>query len=798
MYPIWLLCLSSFKNKKTQNGFIALIMMLSTLLLSTAVLVINNTGSIYLDMHDKVKGAHQLIQLENGLHHPEEIKQWWQQQENVTTSELMRYRTLTGISHNEKEISNFYAYMMDTPDAPFSVDQLIFAKGSESQDPVPGTVWIPTALAYTQNISIGDPLIFSTEKGTFQLKVAAIVVDISYCSPFATSGRIWMNHTDFQQHFTNMQGTDMYMMGLRFDDYSENREYWESLEETLRSPYLESITDFEGISSYYMITNKMIGFIMIFLAVIMIGIAIFTLGFTISDTILSNYKTIGILQSIGFPSRYITIVYTIQYTLLAFTAVIPGISISYFLSNKIVKSSLSFLNTNSTEMQIHFFQTALITGLMMVLLIGGTSFLLSYKTRFIKPAQAIRSGMTEKNNAKGRQKQTPKNRIIRFERFPFPFMISLRDIRRNNQSSLLIVLLSTMTTAVLVFGFIFVFSIFSIKETISLWGYDAADLSLRIDNPSTLSYQDLEKQVLLDKRVKNYSRFGELNGVIPIDDHDLKKGTTNVLIMAVEGNYDDIGYVNLEGRNPQSNDEIAIGINIAKSLNKKVGDPVIVYMKGQQLQFTVTGIYQAIANMAYTARISSDAVLKIDPSYNDMEDIFLNVHENISPESFIKELKEKYGHSIWAATQRTLVDEVFSQATAILIMPITVMGLLFVIVTLVIIYSICRIQIKKESRTYGIYQSIGVTIFKAKMSIALKIFILSMIGVIVGVPIGLFGLPLILPFILADYGIVKIPLILHWSGVTAAVVCSVLAAVIGAWIASNIVKTTTPRMLTID
>lgn len=102
MYPIWLLCLSRFKNKKTQNGIIALIMMLSTLLLSTAVLVINNTGSIYLDMHDKVKGAHQLIQLENGLHHPEEIKQWWQQQQNVTTSELMRYRTLTGISHNGK------------------------------------------------------------------------------------------------------------------------------------------------------------------------------------------------------------------------------------------------------------------------------------------------------------------------------------------------------------------------------------------------------------------------------------------------------------------------------------------------------------------------------------------------------------------------------------------------------------------------------------------------------------------------------------------------------------------------
>lgn len=607
-----------------------------------------------------------------------------------------------------------------------------------------------------------------------------------------------MNHADYQQHSFNMQGTDMYMMGVRFDDYSENRSYWEALEETLGSPYLESTTYFEGISSHYMITNKMIGFVMIFLAVVMMGIAIFTLGFTISDTILSSYKTIGILQSLGFSSRYITFAYTIQYTLLAIVAVVPGISISYFLSNKIVKSSLSFLNTNSTEMQIHFFQTALFTGLIMVLLIAGASFLLSYKTRFIKPAQAIRYGMSEKNSAKLGRRQPIKNRIIRFDRLPIPLVIGLRYIRKNVQSSLLMVLLSAMTTAVLIFGFIFVFSIFSIKETISLWGYDAADISLRIDNPSALPYEELEKQVLLDKRVKNYSRLGELNGVIPIDDHDLKKGTTNVQVMALDGNYNDIGYVNLEGRNPQSDDEITIGINIAKTLDKKVGDPMIVYIKGQQVQFTVTGIYQAISNMAYTARISTGAVMKIDPLYNEMEDIFVNVHDGVSPESFVKELQEKYGHSIWAATQRTLVDEVFSQATAILILPMTVMGLLFVIVTLVIIYSICRIQIKKESRTYGIYQSIGMTTVKARVSIALKILVLSIIGAVVGVPIGLFGLPLILPLILADYGIINFPLFIHWGGVAAAVAGSILAAVIGAWIASNMVKIATPRMLTVD
>ncbi|MFD1905009.1 hypothetical protein ACFSQ7_14685 [Paenibacillus rhizoplanae] len=38
------------------------------------------------------------------------------------------------------------------------------------------------------------------------MNVAAVVVDISYCSPFATSGRIWLNHEDYTKHMTLFAG----------------------------------------------------------------------------------------------------------------------------------------------------------------------------------------------------------------------------------------------------------------------------------------------------------------------------------------------------------------------------------------------------------------------------------------------------------------------------------------------------------------------------------------------------------------------------------------------------------------
>lgn len=152
MYAVWKLCWSNLSNKKVQNGFMAVIILLSALLLSTAVQVIQNTSREYEGLHAKVHGAHQILRLENGIHDPAQVHQWWAGQEGVTASEMMRYRYLSSMSHAGREIPNVDLFMMDTPKGPFPVDQLVFVQGEERQAPQPGTVWIPTSLAYSNDI----------------------------------------------------------------------------------------------------------------------------------------------------------------------------------------------------------------------------------------------------------------------------------------------------------------------------------------------------------------------------------------------------------------------------------------------------------------------------------------------------------------------------------------------------------------------------------------------------------------------------------------------------------------------
>lgn len=803
MYAVWKLGWSNLSNKKVQNGFMAVIILLSALLLSTALQVIQNTSREYEGLHAKVHGAHQILRLENGIHDPAQVHQWWAGQKGVTASEMMRYRYLSSMSHAGKEIPNVDLFMMDTPKGPFPVDQLVFVQGEERQAPQPGTVWIPTSLAYSNDIRAGDSVEFKTEKGSFQLQVAAVVVDISYCSPFATSGRIWLNGGDYDVHMSSLQGRDMYMAGLRFEDYSQNRAYWESFEKFLGMPYLESVKDFESLSAYYMIANQLVSFIMVFLAVVMISAALYTLGFTISDAILSSYRTIGIIKSMGLSSRQVIMVYVLQYALLASVAVLPGIGFSYWIANQIVRSSLAYLYTGAGASNVQFLMIALWAGLAVIAAVSLTALLFASRARGIEPAQAIRYGMPEKANARrlGREGGWRK-KLHKLGGLPLEWVLGLRSVTANLRPSVLMLLITALSSAVLVFGFVFVHSITSIHGTIAKWGYDSADLSVRIDDPSRLNYERLQEEVLTDERIKNYSRYGDANAVLPIDAElaaEMEQGTMGILLMVAEGNYDEIGYENLRGRNPAAGQEISIGVNIARKLKLDVGDPLDIYIEGEKRTLTVTGIYQAIANMSYTGRITADAVGGASPDFGGrMNTVFINLRAGVPADSFAGELRDRYGSEIWAATQAALVDEVFSQAVAIIILPVSIMALLFVVVTFVMIYSICRIQITKDSRICGIYKSVGMSSGRIRMSLAGGILAVSGLGALAGVPIGWLLLPRLLNVVLADYGMVEVPLIVNAGGIAMMVPISILAAGLGSWLASSRVQKTSPRILTAE
>ncbi|WNS46328.1 FtsX-like permease family protein [Paenibacillus sp. MMS20-IR301] len=797
MAAILSICLGNLRRRKVQNSLIGLLLLLSTLLISTAINVITNSEDLYEGMHQETKGSHELLNLTKGVHDPQMVREWWAAQQGITVSSAMPYKPLAGIIHDGEDIPNLFLYMMNTPARPFGTDEPVFAQGRDTAYPEPGNIWVPTSLAYKYDVAVGDTLQFKAGKKPLQLTVSAVIIDLPLGGPFSTTARIWMNPADYAQDLGSLKAADSYLIGIRFDDCSQSPAYWERFEDYLGTPFMEERTTYEELSAFYFIMNKIIGFVMSFLGLVMMLVALYTIGFTISDAILANYKTIGIFKSLGLSSRQIISMYLIQYSFISLITIIPGLLLSRLLSGIIIEQSLSFLKTDHSSIKVGGTGIESVVGAAILLLILLVVWIYASKARSIQPMQAIRYGMSEADHSRTNNRWgESRKRGKEFARLPVPAVIGLRNITKNLKGSLLMLFLTTVTSAVLVFGLVLLNSIYQMQETSPLWGYDSSDVVVMVTNAVEFDRSGLIQDISADPRVLDLNWIGYTIGVAAADRSGNPEASgsrpqsVNIPLTVVEGSMDEIGLASTTGRNPHNRNEISIGINISRELHKEIGDIVELFIEGEKHSFTVTGIYQSIANMSYQARVTADVVHNLTPDAG-----YLNLQDSTDAGAIAGELNEKYGTDIQAIKQETLLNSVFKEATAVLIIPMSILGLLFLLITCFIIYSTSRIHIRKEIRTYGIYKSIGLTSNTIRSALTWGTAMLATLGAVLGIFCGVYLLPGILRGLLSSYGIIKLPLLMHWPGITLLALLSIAIAGGGCWAASRIIRSHSPRIL---
>ncbi|MGE8005913.1 ABC transporter permease [Lysinibacillus sp. NPDC093216] len=789
MHAIITLCFAHIKKRKIQNVLLAILIMLSTLLLATSVTIIMNTNNIFEKIHHDSNGAHQILTMGKDIHNPITVNIWWQEQQGVTASNPIPYRNLSGFTANGVETQNLL-FMMNTPKMPFAIDRLLFSEGENQDYLTEGTIWIPTSMASTSNISLGDAIEFNTGEKAFSLSVSGIVVDLPYGGLFSNNARIWMNDSDYHKQFDTMIGSEQYMMALRFDDYQQSTNYWIEFEKFLNGPYLESKMEYVDLYSFNLIINKIIGFIMIAFGVAMLFISLFIIGFSISDAILTNYKTIGVIKSLGLTSRKISATYVLQFALLSVVSIIPGLIASTILSRVIIESSLSYLKSGKHLTIIQDFRITMLLAVIILVIVILTAFIYSNKTRHVEPVQAIKYGMSEFANSKLNRRLNNSNRLSNFVNL----QIGIKNITKNMKSSILIIVLTAITSAILVFSAVMLNSFISIKQNTPAFGYDSSHVVVTVSNEATFSKQQFEQFLRSDERIKNHAWLDQFTGVLPNEPNQ----PLNIKVDTLEGSFDAAGYETISGRNPVNKNEIAIGLNVAKALHKNLGDIVEVYIEGKQHHLIVTGIYQSIANMSNSARITADVIKVYNATYSASKQSMINLVDETLSDQIVDDLNNNFKSSVSAETQQTSLDNVFKVVVAILIIPLSVIGILFITVTFIIIFSVSRINVRKESGTYGIFKSIGMTSNTIRWSITSGILFLSSLGTIFGIFIGIKVIPVALQSILLEYGLLELPLAINWPVSIGLSLLSILAACFGCWLSTKIIAKTSPRILLVD
>ncbi len=789
MQGIIILLLANFKKRKLQSILIGMIIALAAIMFTTAISISTSVKKPFERMYNSLNASQVQIANMDGVFDTETITKWWEKAEGVTVQTFYYHYSADRIVHKGEEISDGEIFFTERPDKVLDQDKLTIINGEKKNCPSAGEVWVCISFADKYRIKVGDFLEVSARNGIKKMRVSAIVADPQFGSPSMGPVRVWVAPKELRKMFDNNMSNGSFI-GIRFNDYSKRDLLWSQFEDFLGRPYNGSIFDYELISSTYLMQYQILGAILIIFSFVLILIAVFIMALTISAAIVSDVKIIGILKAQGYTPFAVTALYASQYVVLSILAAACGVFLSTFIVNKVTEMLTRSMGIAS--MDILLFIPSITACGVIVFIVSIVSFLCAKKAGNLKPISAIKEEFIEIGNVK----------FINFKRIsklPTSAFIAIRQIFTQRGQSLLVFCGFVALSAVLTFS-IYLINTFdgsNVFKKADEWGFDKRyDTIVFKENASINFRRHMFNVVEADKRIKY---------VLPVQDVGIPtriepqngKLAKNVTLSAYDGDMSAIGEKNLKGRNPSSDNEVSININVSREYGKSIGEYITVSILGRKMDLRITGIYQGVFHMGWNLRTQASVVRLAMPEYRIYRYGLIYKNNNYR-ESFLKEYSEKYKDKIDIQPFKNTINGYMYGINEGINSFVILLSCIFAIVMLIIIFNSTFVNIYREKRIYGMYKSIGMTPTQVRMIIVWRVLFLTAAGSIIGALISCFGANTMMELFATGVGIVKFPGVQTLEGILAVIPMCLFIGFISSWVPSRNIHNISPRTLIME
>lgn len=785
MRSIVLKSFSAIKQKKLQSVLIFLIIAASALLLSTSLYILTGLDKPFDTMFNKLNASHYLFPINTKIYDAEAIKNFFNNHNDVqsTTPLLPSYEIMGSIRYKGKKLVSGFIL---TEKLNSKQDMVLILSGEEKDTPEFGEIWIPNSIAESYKIKIDDYIEIPTNRGMKSLKVTAIVVDPQFSSGGVNPVRTWIA-PGYLPFLINVSELAEVYLGVRLKSLDVFDKVWKEFNTFINQSFIGFNFNYEIISFSYLFFYRLIGTFFLVFSFLVILVSLFRIYSSIVSLIKSEYKSIGILKTIGFTPRQIIFVYLLQFLVIGTGASIPGITGGFFLGKLLLSflmKSLGIVNLDVYTIYIFLFSFILI----LVSIIGAT-LLAARSAAKVKASEAIRYGKGEQNISK--------KYFIPLESFkgPIYFFLAIRSLFLSKRKSLLTFLSISFIFIVIFFALNVLNSLHKSGDNIKVWGLPVSDLSIKRENMRFA----LKHERLMNILKSNLS----IKGIVP---YTWTMGSTfsptrekvvTLVGTAYDEDLDIIEFENINGRNPQKKYEISVAVNTAKEFGVDLGDIFILHLLGLKREFIITGIYQAANNLGQGFRIRSDVLKDIDPTYEpDTYEIILK--PGIDKILVYKELEQKYGEAV----DVTISDETFKEYIkgigSLITLAFSLFCFIFCIVIVFYIVNGTIISIRESYKNFGILKTLGYTPGQLKMTELIKNSILTLCSFITGFGVSFFITPVLIILAFKPMGVVHFPVKIEVVTILLIGMAIELLVIVSTWISGNEVMKINPRRLIVE
>lgn len=752
MRSILLVTLSNLRKRKKQNLLTGLSIFLSVILLTTSLGILGGIHKPFDTMFDRLKASHILLLYDTRENNTQKITDWFEKQPEVEHVSAPRsYFLVTEPLTYRNEKVRIMVYVTELNAKNQGYDNVLKTDGNDSEMPGWGEAWIPKPMSVRYGITAGDTIMLPLAKGLYPLKVSGIVVDPHYVSGMINPNRIWVA-PGMLTSMVKISELNHVVLGVRLKDKAETDIIWTRFRKEME--YNGENLQYSLFKSVFTSIYKIIGIVIIIFSVLSIIIACYIISSAISSSVLADSRLAGTLRALGFRSGQVTATYMLQYAIISSIALPAGLLAGYYTIRIILRSVSSSIGL--TNLEFPFSSVFAGSAVFFILLIGILVIKTSLEAGKIQPAHALRS-MPGDTNLLRKNRRSP----LRMDSYVLSVWLASKMIFDNPKKSLLSIMSMVFTVFIIVFSVNTANSFNKMNNYKSLWGFDNSDLQIFRSDAVILPipHEKFMKLLAEEKDIRDIVPFSYYNVSIPQSGDQPPEELSGKV-------YDRspslTGLTNIEGRHPVGKNEISLCVGTARRLNKRTGDSITVFIENTWKKFIVTGIYQDISNMGKGFRLTTEAVKAINPLFEpDRYSLILADHSR--SEEVKSELLKRFGEII--KIELTIEDQLsFMNITNTIYASMLLISIFFTGILIVSVFNDIYLGIRDNRKTMGIFGLVGFTPAQLRIIMIIKTIILTLSGIIIGLPLALTLEPLLISSITSGFGVVKFPLVVTLTG----------------------------------
>lgn len=630
----------------------------------------------------------------------------------------------------------------------------IFPMEGETVSLKSGEIAFPKLEADNNSLQVGDKISIKIGDVEQEFKIAVIVKDAVFGTPYMGMKRLFISDEDFEKYkaqenlvYVNTYNVNCKDVKVFHADF--NKEWQKNNFNVI------SVVDGDTVEMCY-VMDMLIAGILIIVSICLILIAFLVLRFTIVFTLQEDYKEIGIMKAIGIRDRGIKGLYLVKYLAISVFGAIVGLVCSFPFGDMLLKSAIVNIKVDKAEQNflINAVCAVFIVGIVLLFCYSSTSSLKKFSAM-----DAIRNGSNgERFKAKNHLKLWKTKRMN-----PYLYL-AVNDILSSMKRFGILAVTFCLGTMLILLP-LSAASTLKDDNIVNLFSLSRSDVY--IDNGKLEEYvANKDERILLEaleemeEELLNHgisAKAGaDIGYVITCYTEDPEDNSSYYVLQAV-GNWER-HYALIEGKEPELENEVIITDISAKAMGVSVGDSVYFNMNGEAREFIITGTFQSMMNMGHGFRVSKSA--ELDPEY--MAGIFcLQAEaEELEPEEAYEKIKEVFPDYKVLNTREFLSKMIGEVIEQIDVMMLCITAIVLIINSLITVLMMKTIM-TKERGDIALLKSVGFANRSVKAWQVARILIVLVVAIVAGTILSKVLAPYTMGPIFAMMGANKIELVMN-------------------------------------